>query len=331
VYTVRIPFLVPSATPIGEQTASYIRGSFIFTLQWEGRYHVFSATGFQSEDEASSFLATAQSAFSWLLLHKGIATEANLSPQSIKYYSDPIEAGVNLARSFGGTDLEPVDAIIDGSRAAIFETHRSIRRITGFPGGVDNTTSSDQALSAMVEGASLPQSRRAAENQKLGIALALYNAYFTEQSAKAKFLALIMSLESLATATLKSSLAIELITKWGLELEYHKNNLPPLSEDAASLEARQRELLFRREDSVRSQIRKLVLSTLQPDIDAPDRARDAVRLYDIRSKLVHEGTVDSHKLDVALLEAKTLVNRTLRARFTTEAQAPHHRAVEPFH
>lgn len=326
-YTVRIPFLVPSATRIGEQEAQTSRGSIIFTLKWEGYYHVLSAVGFESDDEASSFLATAQSAFAWLLLHKGIAAEANLSPQSIQYNADPIEAGVNLARSFGGTDLGPVDAIIDGSQAAIFETRRSIRKATGFPAGVFSTTASDHALSAMVEGVSLPQSRRAAENQKLGIALALYGAFFTEQSAKAKFLTLIMSLESLATATLKSSLAIELITKWGTELEHYKNNLPPLSEDAASLEALHRELLFRREDSVRSQIRKLVLATLQPDIDAPDRARDAVRLYDIRSKLVHEGTVDSHKLDVALSEAKALVYRTLRARFTTEAQAPHHRAV----
>ncbi|CAG9931531.1 HEPN domain-containing protein [Candidatus Nitrotoga arctica] len=136
-----------------------------------------------------------------------------------------------------------------------------------------------------------------------------------------------MSLESLATATSKTPLAIELIKKWAAELEQLKNDLPPQSDDAVSLEALKRELLIRRDDSVRSQIRKLVLSTLHPDIDASDRADYAVKLYDLRSKLVHEGTVDSQKLATALTEAKALVCRTLCARFITEAQAPHHRAV----
>jgi hypothetical protein len=326
-YTVRIPFLVPSTIRIGEQEALIIRAQITFTLKWEGYYHVLSAVGFGSQEEANAFLATTRSAFSWLLLQKGIVSEANLAPQQIQYNTDLIEAGKNLSRSFGDADLGLVDAIIDGSQAAIFETLRNVRKFTCFPPSIKNIVRSDQALSVIIDGASLPQSRHAGENQKLSVALELYGAFFTEQSTKAKYLTLIMSLESLATATSKTPLAIELIEKWAAELEQLKDHLPPLSDDAASLEALQRELLFRREDSVRSQIRKLVFSTLHPDIDASDRARDAVRLYDFRSTLVHEGTVDSQKLATALTEAKALVYRTLRARFTTEAQAPHHRAV----
>jgi hypothetical protein len=95
-YTVRIPFLVPSTIRIGEQEALIIRAQITFTLKWEGYYHVLSAVGFGSQEEANAFLATTRSAFSWLLLQKGIVSEANLAPQQIQYNTDLIEAGKNL-------------------------------------------------------------------------------------------------------------------------------------------------------------------------------------------------------------------------------------------
>ncbi|CAG9931530.1 hypothetical protein [Candidatus Nitrotoga arctica] len=155
-YTVRIPFLVPSTTRIDEHAALTTRAQITFTLKWEGYYHVLSAVGFGSHEEANAFLGTVRSAFAWLLLQKGIVAETNLVPQQIQYNTDPIKAGINQSRSFGNADLGPVDASIDGSQAAIFETLRSVQKFTGLPLSVSTTVRSDQALSVIIDGALLP-------------------------------------------------------------------------------------------------------------------------------------------------------------------------------
>ncbi|MBA2350560.1 MAG: hypothetical protein H0V78_01855 [Burkholderiales bacterium] len=172
----------------------------------------------------------------------------------------------------------------------------------------------------LIKGASFPKSSQVGADRKLSVALDLYSAFFTEQSANARFLTLIMSLEALAIGTCKAPLALELLAKWSSEVEALLKSVPPNSGDAVSLEALNRELLFRREDSVRSQVRKLVLSALLLDADANDMARAAVDLYDLRSKLVHDGALDARTLDVATSEAKSLVHRVLLIRFQRVTQ-----------
>jgi hypothetical protein len=53
--------------------------------------------------------------------------------------------------------------------------------------------------------------------------------------------------------------------------------------------------------------------------DAAEAAKQVVRLYDLRSTLVHEGTLPQQKLSESLTEAKDLVDRILRARYLLAA------------
>lgn len=194
---------------------------------------------------------------------------------------------------------------------------KNIKVGTGFPADVCTTVPTEAALAVLIEGSALTGSASVSDDHKLGVALSLYAAYFTEQSTNARFLTLIMALEALALATPKAPVALDLLNRWHGELVTLRSTLPAQSEDAGALESLERELLFRREDSVRSQVRKLVTAALSPAEDAQERARDAVRLYDLRSTLVHEGFLDAATLDRATGEAKTLVHRTLLARFNT--------------
>jgi hypothetical protein len=95
----------------------------------------------------------------------------------------------------------------------------------------------------------------------------------------------------------------------------------PDSDDSASLKSLRRELLFRREDSIRQQIRRLVFTTLQDngDKDAATVARTAVKVYDLRSRLVHDGKLESQELSKATNDAKSIVERVLRGRFVRRA------------
>jgi hypothetical protein len=321
VFTVRIPFTVPPGTRISEHAATLAVDQITATLTHDGHHHILTAENFQTEADAQRFLICAPAAFAWLLLQKGVAADAALDPQPIRYFDEPEQIGQNLSRSLGGTNFGPVDALIDGAQAAVYLTDKVVKKLTGLQADVFVTIPSVAALQVILHGAGFPRSSDFIADPKLGVALSLYGAFFTETSAKARFLTLIMALESIATAALKPPSALALLARWEQELVATLAALPEASDDAHALQALLRELIFRREDSLRSQIRRLVHDTLSPAPDAADRAREAVDLYDTRSTLVHEGTIDEKILDKATTNAKALVYRTLMARFSRVVQS----------
>lgn len=320
-FTVRIPFTVPPGTRISEQATTLTTKQFTSTLSYDGHHHILTVENLPTEIEARAFLTRAHAAFAWLLLQKGIAAQPALDPQQIRYFDDPEQAGQNISWSFGGAKFGSVDTIIDGAQAAVYPTAKVVKMGTAYPVDVFTTIPTGAALQMILDGAGFPSSALFVADPKLGVALSLYGAYFTEASAKARFLTLVMALESIATATLKPPSVLSLLARWEQELGATLEALSPVSEDAHALKALRRELFFRKEDSLRSQIRKLVQNVLSPAADADARARDAVELYDIRSTLVHEGTIDENVLDQATTKAKALVHRTLLARFSAVVQS----------
>jgi len=73
-------------------------------------------------------------------------------------------------------------------------------------------------------------------------------------------------------------------------------------------------------DSIKQQIRRLVLTTLQDngDQDAENVSKTVGELCDLRSILLHKGKLESEKLIKATDDAKTIVKRVLLARFVRQ-------------
>lgn len=314
-YTVRIAFSVPRATRIAEDEVIDHIGAIEVSLTSDGQYHILKATGFPSMETAADFLTRLESSMCWLLLQKGIAAEASLKPQTITYYPDPQLAADNLSKSFGTEFNGHVDCIVSSAEAAIYPTERRLSFVTSVGGSAYTTVPAKDALQTLLDGVKFEGSHRMSEDPKFGVALKLYGAYFTEKSTAARFLTLIMSLEALTAPTAKSPAALALLEKWSAEVDQISVSLEASSEDALALEALKREILYRRADSVRSQVRKMVLSALDGEADAAHVARDALRLYDLRSTLVHDGFVEAHQLSEATSQARTLVHRVLLCRF----------------
>jgi hypothetical protein len=91
--------------------------------------------------------------------------------------------------------------------------------------------------------------RESPYGDKFRIALELYAAHFTEQQVRVRFLMLVIAIESLAKASEKHQVAVDLLTRWQHELELEMSRFPSESEEHLSLEALSRELEFRKEDS----------------------------------------------------------------------------------
>ncbi len=314
-YTVRVPFQVPTATRISSEEANIQRGGLSLSLKQQAQYHLLTVSGLASEKEAHDFLLNVQAAIGLLLLERGIAANASTLPQPVTYQSDPFASGVNIAKSLGLESQEPVDALLDGSEAAVYLTDKNVRFMTFGQASLYVTTPSTQALEILLAGAKRPGAARLPEDAELVTALKLYGAHFTEQSPAAKFLTLVMALEALAVPTAKSQIALELMSRWKAELQVAKMSVKENAEDVHALEALERELSFRQGDSIRSQVRKLVVREMDGENDQQDLAKQALHIYDQRSVLVHQGYLDTHELDVAFANAKALVHRVLTKRF----------------
>jgi len=146
--------------------------------------------------------------------------------------------------------------------------------------------------------------------EKLRVAVELYAAHFAEQQARVRFLLLVMAIESLAKPTPKHPIAVDLLGRWRRELETEMSKFDSSSEELRGLEALSRELGFRSQDSVRTRVRKLFASL--PGVSAAEAMelqRRALRLYDKRSTLVHDGYLPTEELPTLEGEARSLLEK----------------------
>lgn len=151
---------------------------------------------------------------------------------------------------------------------------------------------------------------KSAYGEQLRIALELYAAHFSEQQVRVRCLLLVTALESLTTASQKHAVALVLLGRWQDELKAEMLCHNFSSEESMTLEALSRELGFRAEDSIRSQIRKLFsnLSGIEND-EAKQLQRRALHLYDKRSILVHDGYLPDDELLALENEARELLEK----------------------
>jgi hypothetical protein len=321
-YTLRFPFTLPPGREIAVTDSCGQIDGLSYRFAKQDRFYVLTLSGFPTAETTEAYLKAIRAGLMWVLLQTGIAADAVFEPQRVTYLDDPMKAAANLSQSFNLQIEGPVHALLDGELPAVYPSEKRIRVLTGGLSSVIFSTPVAIVLNHFMEGLRIENSIRVADNQKLLTAFDLYAAYFTEASPKARFLTLIMALETLATGVERTRLVLDLLERWRNEAENILQTVASQSDDAASLQGIIRELLIRRRDSIRRQIRNLVLTTLATsgDDDTADAAaKQAVRLYDLRSTLVHEGTLPKQTLSESVTEAKNLVERILRARFLMAA------------
>lgn len=147
---------------------------------------------------------------------------------------------------------------------------------------------------------------------KLVTALELYAAHFAESQVRVRFLLLVVAMETLSSGTTKHNAAIALLRRWEVDLSKEMGSHASSSEAWLSLDALRRELGFRSEDSIRSQVRKLFagLPGVSPE-DSAQLQRRALRVYDKRSTLVHDGYLPASELTELEREARELFERVI--------------------
>jgi hypothetical protein len=321
-YTLRFPFELPPGQEIAlNNKAVRELGDLKFSLERDGQLYILTIRGFPSEDEARRYFNNVWAGLMWMLLQLKLSPSAELELRRVVYAKDPYQAAKNLEKNLGIKYEGPIDGIIEGAFPAVYPTSKNFRISRVWEPTVVITNKAEDILRIVGEGASFQKSGEVLEDRKLRVALELYGAYYTEFTPNAKFLTLVVALEALAIGVRRTKLVIGLIEKWKAELDKLAETVEAKSDDALSLEALRKELLTRKEDSKRRRIRSLVITTLRDhgDEDAEEMANDAVKIYDLRSELLHEGWLEPQALSQATSKARKIVERILLALFAKKA------------
>ncbi|MBK8163891.1 MAG: hypothetical protein IPK65_12395 [Gammaproteobacteria bacterium] len=246
-----------------------------------------------------------------------ISPKWNPEPQDVTYSEDPVQTAMNLSKSLNIKIDGEVDGLIDGSRIAIFRSDSHFKSITGGNVSLTSGASSKRFFDFFFKGMESNDPDSGYSHKKLGIALELYGAFFSEATPNARFLTLVMVLESLAESEERPKAVLDLLKKFKSQIEEIERNYSDDTNERVSLDSLKRELTHRKEDSIRKQIRSLVFNTISKngDNDALAVSRQALEIYDKRSTLVHEGYLSPRELGEVSADARRIVERVLRAKF----------------
>lgn len=148
--------------------------------------------------------------------------------------------------------------------------------------------------------------------QNLIIALELYAAHLSEQQARVRFLLLVIAMEAMTQPARKHDVAQTVIDRWEEEVLAERKLHADSTEEYKSLDALYSELKHRRVDSIRSQVRRLFASCASSPEEAAMLQKRALRVYDKRSTLVHEGQLPDAELTKMEFEARDLLQMLFR-------------------
>lgn len=318
-YILRFPFKLPANQDIGGLDNPVMHSVHGLTWLFEQKSDLFTITisGLRSEDECCEYSKRIWSGFNWLILRDVVVPIADLTFDQVFYSNDPETTARNMEQSMRIPYSGPIHGFVHNNMLAAYPSNKNIRFIGAENSNFVRTVPICDVLDSIIEGIEIRSEHHSIEDQKLQIALDLFAAFWLENSDNAKLLTLVLALESLMTHPLRHRLVIELLDRWKPEVKCLKEQFNDGSEEFNALDSLEKELLFKKTDSLRRQVRSLVFDALVflKQDNASDKAREAVWVYDQRSILVHEGKLSKVNLSKAKSTAYEIVAKVLEARF----------------
>jgi hypothetical protein len=323
-YSLRFPFELPPGRFLTEPHLRTVVGDLDFGLDQTDGFYVITVKGFASEDTAAGFMPRIWAGLAWALINRHLPAKANMELQKVPSCADKAINGERVAvEQRSGVAVEQ-ERIIKAGRPAILLSDAEYRTVTASQVEVSVGTRASDVLPFLIEGAGFPNAPVVLGVEKIRVALDLYRESITEESANARFLTLVMTLEALAERKARPTSIVQLLGEFGEKLDILEKNLSSKPEELAALESLKRELIFRKEDSIRSTIRSLVLNTLSASgaTDTEVVAEEAVEAYDKRSTLLHKGSMPHGEVQRTIGSLQHIVERVIREKFL-EAVADH--------
>jgi len=319
VYTLRLPFQLQQGRALSEisQSSSISFDDLTIKLASYSRGYSMQVDGFPSEQAAGNFLPQAWAGLTNVMLQLNSAFSGSFTLAPVTYTPQTDAAGAKgFAWPLTG---RPLDGITDGDAPSVYPSNKRIGFLGVGTPTVTISTPAGMALSSLTAGFRSSTAAARFQDERFRIAVDLFAAALFEESPAARLLTFTMAIEVLAPVTYKHPSALDLIERWKVDLATARSSSGKDREAIAGLDSLERELLFRRETSIRGRIRDFVRLELATDSEVDSLTTRALRGYDARSELLHEGTLQPSIRGEAIENLKVVLKRIIAGRLALPA------------
>jgi hypothetical protein len=277
-------------------------------------YYYIKISGLQSEEEAKAYVNKVRLGLAFIEFRNHYGVDFN------SYIQCPviIEKENKAPMYFLGAEI-PVEGtkigMIEEKLPAVYSSDVKILKMHMGDVGIRAETDSESIFMSFLEGTQI-SNNLVLTNKRLEAALDIYKSHFFVNSVTAKFLFLVMVLETLTSSRLKNKLVLKIMEEWKKQIsliitKYRKKDR--YYKTLVDLESLKRELFYRRENSLRSQIRELVYTALASmnDSEVDTKAKKALKLYDKRSFIVHGNLISEQEINRSFEELRPIVEDVL--------------------
>lgn len=313
-WTLRLSVLLLQEKSVSglESEPTFKAGPVEITAKLKAGHLVLEARDFDSEAAALAYAPQLTVGLWNLAVDRGISFVPYFEQRHITRAPDPEQAGRNLSKQFDLPYSGPVHGLTEEAGVSVYRSDEHIRFLS-MSGTMYTLSPWSLVEKALGEGIQLGAASVPLASD-LATALDLYLAHLSETSIRARFLTLMMALEVLSPVTEKHPAAVALLKELAATVQTRLDDTP--DEDTRdALQALAREIVFRKETSIRRRVRKLILDVAPlPKPELQELARDVVRAYDLRGSLIHTGTVEGLALGDAYAVALKAIKLILKAR-----------------
>jgi hypothetical protein len=291
-FTLRLPFRVPPPRFIGQGRIAV--GSLEMQLGFKRPWHILQVSGLETEASAADLLHRLEAALLWVGLESHDGIEFSTELQDLDLDRAPPPDAVALGAQAMGHEGLP--SIYPDNSSVAFAMAMPLRVRVDMPLGLFS-----ERLRSGLERSQIGDSLK---NSRLRFALDIFLSSYFENSVIAQFLTRVTVLEILKMEDAYPDEIMQAVERWQQEVVGFATSGVLKSPQAESLKGQLERL---KKHSIGFGIRDLVAKQL-----GPERAQKAVRLYTLRSDLVHEGSVTQHQVSVNLPDLTDLVSELLR-------------------
>jgi hypothetical protein len=315
-YTLIVPFQIM----LGDKLSNVDRDGFelnlpsgrTIKLRNYGDFCDITTSGFESVQVAEKHFTSVLLYIYWISLTTNFKVSINKSFQKPYYPEDPEKAYENNFQRKGGR----IDAIVCNLEPYVMETGFKVSMMHSHPATITLGHGTEKMVNALNELDLGETETLICSDEKLMLALELYNNLTEEKTLASKFLQMNSVVESLLEPKRKSDQILELIDNFDGQIDEAIESAKNDSKSIGQLKGFKQGLVFMKKESIRSSLATLTEQAFDI-LGKSDGAQYGVRCkkaYDVRSQLVHKGAVSQDKLKAAYHDLKEVVESILRAK-----------------
>jgi len=326
-FTIRTPINIPpwSRITVTMEENPLRVGGHPAAIFEERNLYVLEIYGFPSEEAAYEILPSIQAGLVCAALRLGIALPFSRQVAPVIYDEMDIVGENEMTRQFVEKGWDRVDGYYPQRATVIKPEHKRLYVEAVGNARVIPSAPEQDIIVKLSEGMELPHPERVFDNEELRRAVNVYSSSFFQFDNTARFLTLVIVLE-----TLNPNRDVPEHVKGTVEALVDQVKAVRDAYDRDDSEYEDYEALLKRlgnlrTESIRQGIRALVAEKLQSDPEVADpeaTGREAMRIYDLRSDLVHSSRpVDEGEVQASLQRLMDIVRRVLAVMVTQATHA----------